>query len=184
MRNRFILVLLSLLFVALTSCDGKKQAIDDLRELRTEIRVHGEGYDAEDWEDAQKEIAEIHERLECYELTTNEEEFVEKIDSEISMYMRRYNTKGIIGEIANAVAGMIDDVAGTNAQEVLTPLFSEVDRTQRQVEKSAKSFFWTLVLWISVPIIIIAIIILFISLRNTGRTRGARRERTIRTRHR
>ena len=170
--------------MALTSCNGKKQAIDDLRELRTEIRVHGEEYDSDDWENTKEEIAQIHERLEDYELTAKEEELVEKIDSEISMYMLRYNTKGVLGEVANALSGMIDDVAGTNTQEVLAPLILEVDHTQRQVEKSAKRFFWTRVLWVVVPIIIMATIALFISLRNTGRTRGARRDRTTRTRRR
>lgn len=168
--------------MVLTSCNGKKQAIDDLREIRTEIRVHGEEYNSEDWKGAQEEIAQIHERLEVYELTTKEEELVEKIDSEISMYMLRYNTKGMLGNVAYAISGMIDDVVGTHTQEVLAPQLSEVDRTQRQVEKSASSFWGTCILWVVVPIFIIAIIALLISLRNTGRTRGARKSRAVRTR--
>ena len=58
--NWFILLIISFI---LYSCQTKSGKIEELRDLRTEVRVNGESFDEEDWEKFELELAKINEDL-------------------------------------------------------------------------------------------------------------------------
>lgn len=170
-------ILLGCLPIILSSCNAKKGTIDDLRSLRSEIRLHGEDYDSEDWAKAEDEFSYIHERLEEYELTPSEESLVSSLDSEIHLYKLRYNPEYLIGDIAANVAGVIDKWAGTNTSEHVGAIAQSAIGIQSQVEKQAKRTFWTYVAWTSGGILISGLLTFLVVLVRNSNAPSRRRTR-------
>lgn len=163
---------------SLTSCYGKKDAIDDLRNLRTEIREHGEEYTQEDWEDVDNEFSKIHERLEEYELTTREMRLVDDLDAEIAAYQVRYNAGGLVGSLIGGVAKIIDDITGTTTSKIAQSINQETRSTQRQIERKAERTIWKYILWgLGIPCLTGIVFYVISSLTKGGRTRRSRRYR-------
>lgn len=175
--TKLIIIALCLLPIVLNSCDAKKEAIEDLRNLRTEIRLHGEEYDKEDWVCAENDLSLIHERLEEYELTPSEEKLVSNIDSEIHQYKVRYNPEYLLGDIATNVAGVIDELAGTNTTENVEALAQSAIGIQSHVEKQVKRTFWTYAAWVGGGIIASGLFSFIVILVRNSKTSSRRRTR-------
>lgn len=166
--------------IVLSSCNSKKGVIDDLRNLRTEIREHGDEYTQEDWDSVDNELADIHEKLEEYELTSREIQLVEDLDAEIAAYQVRYNAGGLVGSFIGGVAKIIDDIAGTNTSQIAQSINKETRSAQRQIEKKAEQTIWKYVLWgLCIPCIVGIVVYVISSLKKGGRTRRSRRTRSF-----
>lgn len=176
----FVLGFLSIFSIfSLTSCNSKKGVIDDLRNLRTEIREHGEEYSQKDWDDVNNEFAEIHERLEEYELNSREIQLVDDLDAEIATYQVRYNAGGLVDSFIGGVAKIIDDIAGANTSQIAQSITRETHSAQRQIERKAEQTIWKYVLWgLCIPCIIGVIVYVISSLTKGGRTRRSRKVRS------
>lgn len=151
-----------------------------MRDLRTEVRVNGENFDDEDWENLDLKLAKINEELEVYDLSERESELVEKLNMEILEYKLKYNIRGSVGGLVNSVAQAIDEVTGLNTSAFTKSLTETTSSTQRHIEKEAKRFLWIRIAWIAGGIVLTGIISLIIVLLNTGRTRRSRQSRSTR----
>lgn len=175
--NWLILLLISFI---LYSCQTKSGKIEELRDLRTEVRVNGESFDEEDWEKFELELAKINEDLEVYDLTLKETELVEKLNMEILEYKMKYNLGSAVGDLVNSVTQAIDDATGLNTSAFAKSITETTSSTQRQLEKKAKRVLWIRIAWIAGGIVLTGIISLIIVLLNTGRTRRSRQSRSTR----
>ena len=119
-----------------------------MRELRTELRINGYKYDADDWNEINEKHAEINEELEEFELTEQEAKLVEKLNAEILGYRQKYNIGDAVGGLVNSVAQAIDDATGLNTSVFAKTLTESAPSAQHQIEKQAKSIFRTRVAWI------------------------------------
>lgn len=178
LRLYYLLIFVTALTV-FSSCQTKKGTIEDLRELRTEVRVNGENYDNDDWDEFDAKHAKIIEELEKYELTEKEEELVDKLNAEITGYKMKYDLRNVVGGLVNSVAQVIDDATGLNTSSLAKSL-TESKSVQRQIEKKTKNLFWIRAAWIGGSILLSGLVALVVALLNTGRTRGARRSRARR----
>lgn len=140
-----IVVLFSIFFF---SCQTKKGTIDDLRDLRTEVRVNGENFDDEDWEDFESRHIEVIERLEEYDLSAKEEQFVEKLENEIEAYKLRYNAKGVIGGAVSTITGIIDQVTGLNTSSYAEAITQSSKTVKKETEKNIKHTIWFYAAWV------------------------------------
>lgn len=98
-KSIFITLLLSVLF--LVSCQSKEeQIISRLDNLCERIEKDGSEFEAEDWEEALKEYAQIHEEMQDCEFT--EEELIElgKKEAELTSAFAKQGTKAIGTELS------------------------------------------------------------------------------------
>lgn len=165
-----------------SSCQSKMGTINDLRELRTEIRVNGGRYDSGDWNDFEAKYAEIIEELEMYELTDQESMLVEKLHAEILRYKIKYELTDAVGGVVSNISQAIDDAIGLNTSGYAQTLADSASDVEHQIVKQTKRVFWSRIAWIIGGILFLGLLWLITVSLNTGRKRSARRSRHVRRR--
>ena len=99
-----------LLFVVcaatLTSCKSKEErVIRDIKNLAERIDENGKNFDAEDWEEALEDLAEIHEDMEDCEFTPEQLHKLGKIDGRLTVIIVREGTRAVGKGVTDFVRG-------------------------------------------------------------------------------
>lgn len=175
---RFIFMLsLLMTCVLVSSCDGKKSAIEDLRELRFEVRENGEKYSEQDWNKVADELVRIGDELEEYELTSKEEELVASLMAEIGVYKLRYDPVGIIASVTDALSMFSNKFEKNNVNARMIDHFvnNGTDRVEDAFERQSNRVFWMVTAWIVGGAVLLILVFFLIAYIREGGSGGRRR---------
>lgn len=184
-----LFVMLSMLVacVILSSCDGKKSAIEDLRDLRLEIRENGDKFSERDWNKVGDELVRIGDELEEYELTSKEEELVASLMAEIGVYKLQYDPVGIIASVTDALSMFSNKFEKNNVNARMIDHFvnNGTDRVEDAFERQSNRVFWMVTAWIVGGVVILILVFFLLAyIRESGsgsRRRSSRPSRSSRT---
>lgn len=96
--------------MALTSCQTKQSAINDLRSLQQEIAIGGEMYSINDWAKAGKDYYTINKRIAKHAGDYNDEQMQEI--SELNGKCVRSFTEGAVNKVAGAASMLKNFIGG------------------------------------------------------------------------
>ena len=102
MKTKFILSTLFISLLTLTSCQSREEkVISQLDRLSERIEKDGNNFDAEDWEEAIEDFAEIHEDMQDCEFTKEQLRELGKKEGKVSAILAKEGSKALGREFKN-----------------------------------------------------------------------------------
>lgn len=102
MKTKFILSTLFISLLTLTSCQSREEkVISQLDRLSERIEKDGNNFDAEDWEEAIEDFAEIHEDMQDCEFTKEQLRELGKKEGKVSAIIAKEGSKALGREFKN-----------------------------------------------------------------------------------
>lgn len=98
------LLFVAALLLALTSCQTKRTAINDLRTLSNEMQVYGDNYSLNEWKDAGQRYYNINKRIKNHMADYSDEE-VQEISKLNGQCLKSF-TQGAIDKVKGAGAAI------------------------------------------------------------------------------
>lgn len=114
------LILVSVAALGLMSCStGKQAAINDLRNLTTEIETNASSYNFRQWLQEQQKYRNIDAKLAKYEYTDEENREIGELKGQCLAYF----AKGVLGKATNKITDAANQLQGivNGIQKVLVP---------------------------------------------------------------
>lgn len=106
--KKYILPLVAIFLLTLSSCSTRTSAISDLRSLTYDIRSYGSEYTLGDWKRVKNEYDKITDRMSRYEYTPAQREEI----GELKGQCLKYFAKGIVTNAAGQIIGISSEIKG------------------------------------------------------------------------
>ena len=94
--------------IALTSCDKRQSAINDLENLSEELKENSSDYSSQDWEEANEQYQLLVEQIDQYEYTDEELKEIGKIKARCLKQM----TKGAMKQLQDGIHSITKQMEG------------------------------------------------------------------------
>ena len=114
------LLLAAIAGIMLSSCHtGREAALQDLRNLTTEIEANAPSYNFKEWVKEQKKYEKIDRRLSKYDYSQAESHEIGELKGQCLGYI----AKGVLGKASNKIIYAANQIQGIidGVQKVLTP---------------------------------------------------------------
>lgn len=145
--NRFFISAIAVvaLFV-LTSCQSyEKRVINKLNNLSERIEKNGKDFDADDWEEAVEELADIHEDMKDCEFTKEELKELGRKEGKLAATIAKEGTKALgkgvadyLGGLGSFAKGFKEGAEDNFSEEDIKDVSEEIESALKSIEEDWK----------------------------------------------
>lgn len=110
MKKFKLLLFLVIAGLTITSCDPKKSALDNLRDLSTNVTNNSDNYSVDEWKNFLSEYQKADSLINLYEYTEEEKQEIKSLQKQCNKYLLKAGTKVAAGYIQDIFNGASDAV--------------------------------------------------------------------------